>query len=118
MALKIFISGKVGKIVSEDHYNQIYNDFELREKYLKQFDSDYKIVNPMKLCKPSWSWLHCMVVCIWNLLFCDAVYMMYGWQTSRGSRIEHNVAKILNKYVLYWEHSPNAIQEISKNDKE
>ena len=44
-----------------------------------------------------------MAVCLWHLLWCDAVLMLRGWDMSRGARIEHKVAEILGKVIMYEE---------------
>lgn len=60
-------------------------------------------VNPIKLCRPDWAWWRCMTVCLWHLLWCDAVLMLRGWDLSRGARIEHRVAMFFNKVIMYEE---------------
>ena len=59
------------------------------------------VINPTKLCEAHWSWLRCMAVCLFCLIPCDAIYMMKGWEKSRGARIERQMAKIMFKRVLY-----------------
>ena len=90
---KIFLSGQVSNLP----YTWVQDRFNAAAKRF----SDCKVVNPTKLCKPEWSWRRCMVVCLWNLLFCDTIAMLPGWQCSRGARIEHRFAVWLRKTVIY-----------------
>ena len=48
-----------------------------------------------------WPWSVCMAVCLWHLLGCSHVYFLYDWRLSRGARIEHRVAKLFNKKIIY-----------------
>lgn len=36
-----------------------------------------------------------------NLIDCEGIYMLQGWEDSQGARIEHAVAKELGKAVFY-----------------
>ena len=93
--IKLFISGSIsGRPYKEAaiHFNETAN-----LAYQIGFDP----VNPIRLCDYSWSWWRCMAVCLWHLLWCDAVFMLDGWEKSRGARIEHRVAKLLNKEIVY-----------------
>ena len=36
-----------------------------------------------------------------DLLQCEGIYMLQGWEDSQGARIEHAVAKELGKAVFY-----------------
>lgn len=92
--VKVFISGKVSGM---DYY-VAFNKFSEEEAMLSRIG--YEVVNPTKLCKKHWSWLRCMVVCLWNLLWCNCVYQLDNWQDSRGARIEYKWAKFLGKKIL------------------
>ncbi len=35
---------------------------------------------------------------------CDALVMLPGWQSSRGSRAEHELATSLDKHITYWKN--------------
>ena len=92
--VKVFISGKVSGM---DYY-VAFNKFSEEEAMLSRIG--YEVVNPTKLCKKHWSWLRCMVVCLWNLLWCNCVYQLDNWLDSRGARIEYKWAKFLGKKIL------------------
>ena len=90
---KVFISGKVSGlpyVYAQKRFNRAASLFQGCEVH-----------NPVKLCKPYWSWPRCMAVCLWHLMRCDTVVFMDNWQDSKGARIEHRVAKLLGKTVVY-----------------
>ena len=90
---KVFISGKVSGlpyVYAQKRFNRAASLFQGCEVH-----------NPVKLCKPYWSWPRCMAVCLWHLMRCDTVVFMDNWQDSRGARIEHRVARLLGKKMIY-----------------
>lgn len=90
---KIFISGRVSGI----KYKTAKYNFLRAEKYWSR--KGYQVVNPTKLCNENWSWIRCMIVCLWNLAKCRYVYFMPNYTYSRGAKIEFKVAKLLNKII-------------------
>ena len=93
--VKLFISGPIsGRPYKEAviHFNNAAN---------MAYQVGFQPVNPVRLCCPLWSWWRCMAVCMWHLLWCDAVLMLRGWEMSRGARIEHQVAMFMNKEIMY-----------------
>lgn len=94
---KLFISGPI----SGRPYKEAVIHFNAYALLVHQFGFDP--VNPIRLCCPIWSWWRCMAVCLWHLLWCDAVLFLRGWDMSRGARIEHKVSKILDKVIMYEE---------------
>lgn len=91
--VKVFISGKVSGIP----YLVAYGKFANADKILSRLG--YKVVNPCCLCKKHWSWLRCMIVCLWHLSFCDKIVQLPDWKESRGARIEYWWGKMLGKKV-------------------
>lgn len=91
--VKAFISGKVSGMP----YYVAYGTFANAERNLSQMG--YEVVNPTNLCKKNWSWLRCMVVCLWHLAWCDCVWQLDNWQYSKGARIEYRWAKFLGKSI-------------------
>lgn len=90
---KVFISGKVSGlpyVYAQERFNRAASLFQGCEVH-----------NPVKLCKPYWSWWRCMAVCLWHLMRCDTVVFMDNWQDSRGARIENCVARLLGKKIIY-----------------
>lgn len=94
MNKKVFISGRVSGI----KYENAKKNFRKAEKII---EAQYlEPVNPIKICKHTWSWNRCMIVCLWNLMQCDTVYFMRNYKKSRGARIEYKVAKWLGKTIV------------------
>ena len=91
---KGFISGKISGL----EYYVAYGKFSNAERMLQQMG--YATVNPMKICKKNWSWLRCMIKCLWAIMFCDKIYQLEDWKDSRGARIEYRWAKFLGKRIV------------------
>lgn len=91
---KVFISGRV----SDLPYLVAYGNFANAERTLAAMG--YEVVNPMKICRKNWSWLRCMIKCLWAIMFCDKIHQLPNWQESRGARIEYRWAKFLRKRIL------------------
>lgn len=117
MNRKIYLSGK---ITDDPDYiakfntaaDQVQNplfceqetplDFVMRYNRIKRFVP----VNPvnLRLCGKSikhYPWRVAMCVCLWHLVWCSHVYMLDDWRHSRGARIEHLIASLLNKNIIY-----------------
>lgn len=91
--IKVFISGKVSGMP----YLVAYGKFSQADRVLSRMG--YKVINPTKICKNKWSWLRCMVVCLWHLLWCDEVMQLDNWEESRGAKIEYKWARFLGKRI-------------------
>lgn len=92
--VKVFISGKVSGM----EYYTAFSKFSEAEAILSRIG--YEVVNPTKLCRKNWSWIRCMIVCLWHLIGCKCVYQLDNWQESRGAKIEYKWAKFLGKKIL------------------
>ena len=59
------------------------------------------VINPAEInCDPTAGWNECMRADIAQLVTCDAVYMLPGWEKSRGATLEHHIASALSMQVL------------------
>lgn len=94
-AKRIYIAGKISGL-DYIQAEQMFHEAEVRLRH-----QGYTTVNPTRLCREWWSWMRCMVVCIWHLMGCDEIYMLQSWQDSRGARIEHRIARILGMNIIY-----------------
>lgn len=93
-----------GAITNNPNYKkQFFN----AEKHLES--QGETVLNPVKLGlmlelrdgDPSWT--DYMKLDIAALIQCDAVYMLQGWQSSKGATLEHYLAKELGLKIIYQE---------------
>lgn len=62
----------------------------------------WEVVNPAdKGIVDGWEWEDYLRYDIKQICDCDAVYMLKGWPSSRGARLERKVAESLGLEVLY-----------------
>lgn len=55
--------------------------------------SGYDVVNPAEInADPTAGWTTCMRQDIAQLVTCDAIALLPGWQKSRGAKLEHHIA--------------------------
>lgn len=118
---KIYIAGK---ITGDEHYKAKFNRAEEMINYHMElcgrqhcqfcpfYSRDYifgcmirgrklHVVNPVSFPIEGRSWIVCMVYCIIKLLRCEYVYMLKDWGDSKGARLEHKVATMFNKTIIY-----------------
>ena len=91
--MKIYISGAMAS--RPDKYK---DEFAKIEKELT--DKGYIAVNPAQLPKglPTNRY---MPICMAMVDACDAIYMMKGWEKSKGARLEKAYAEYQDKLVVY-----------------
>ena len=94
----IYISGK---ITGNENYK---NDFLRAECWLKL--NDYTPINPAKLDEalPKLTYQQLMAIDYKLIELCDAIFMLDGWQKSKGACAELSYAKSLGKKVLYQDY--------------
>jgi len=84
--MKLFLSGPcTGQpLMNYPHFNSTAAELRAR---------GYEVVNPAELCADIGDdWLACMERCSQELVKCDAIAMLYGWQDSKGARREQEQA--------------------------
>lgn len=97
---KIFISGPV---TGTDDYRE---RFSLSESYLNRIGHK-NTINPVEFC---WSlpenttWEQYLLMGFALLSQCDTIYMMRGWQDSKGARAERDKAIEEGKNIIYEEN--------------
>lgn len=91
--MHIYISGKITG--STDYYARF---MEAEDKLIKQ---GYSPVNPVRNAPADMSWDYYMRNDIIKLMCCDSIYMIKGWRSSRGARLEHYIAKKLGFKIIY-----------------
>ncbi len=93
---KMYISGPI------TNTPDFMGKFAEAEKHLKA--RGFEVVNPATLThKHGTSWGEYMVEGLKALLYCDGVYMLKGWKSSRGACIEKRLAQDLGFKLIYFE---------------
>ena len=104
----VYISGK---ITNNENYK---NDFLEAERWLKR--NNYTPINPAKVSEELLNLTYAQFMAIdYKLIeICDAIFMLDGWQKSKGACAELSYAKSLGKKVLYQDY----FKEFKKNGKD
>jgi hypothetical protein len=99
--MKIYISGKI----SGTNLTETRARFAAVAKAAKRLG--YEPVNPLEngLTEHD-SWEAHMLKDIADLLQCKAIYMLQGWQESKGARIEYCIATELELHIMYEVEQP------------
>lgn len=94
--MKIYISGKI----SGTDLTETRKRFAAAAKELQA--RDFTPVNPFEngLTEHD-SWEAHMLKDIADLLQCNAIYMLQGWEDSKGARIEHYIATEIGMPIMY-----------------
>jgi len=62
----------------------------------------FDVVNPAEInTDPGVPWAKCMRDDIRELVMCDGIVLLPGWQQSRGANLEHDIAFRLEMDVIY-----------------
>ncbi|MDR5761938.1 DUF4406 domain-containing protein [Caballeronia sp. LZ035] len=65
----------------------------------------FEIVSPAEInVDPSAGWLACMRADIKELVECDGIALLPGWQASAGANVEHSLARGLGLRVFVASH--------------
>ena len=60
------------------------------------------VVNPAEInADPAAGWIDCMRNDIRELVTCDSILMLPGWEKSKGASLEHYIARQLELRVVY-----------------
>lgn len=93
---KIYISGSISQ---NENYEQQFTD---KEKEL--LDEGYIVLSPLFI-QAQLEWKEYMRIDLVMIDVCDVIYMMKGWETSRGAKIEECYAKMRGKEIIYEEET-------------
>ena len=94
--MKIYLSGKISG-TDLTHTRKRFSDVATTLRAL-----GHEVTNP--LCNglsETAPWEEHIAKDIINLIDCEGIYMLQGWEDSQGARIEHAIAKELGKVVFY-----------------
>lgn len=104
---KVYISGAITGVVGwKEHFQSA------EQTVLKMFndDGDLVIQNPLRFpepkgpfTSPDGEWQAYMRMSIERLVTCDTIYMLKGWESSRGAFNEFFIAKELGMKIIYEE---------------
>ena len=99
-----FLEDKVAYIsgaISNRDIKEVVMDFIIVENLLKRHGVR-EVLNPLSNGLPiTASWEDHMKEDIRLLTKADYVFMLDGWETSRGAKIEHRLAKELGIQIIY-----------------
>lgn len=89
--MKVYISGPISGLL----YEEVEKAFNEAETSLKE--QGHEVVNPLNNGLPREStWNEHMRADLKLLLDCDAIYLLKGYQNSKGAMIEYDLARILH----------------------
>lgn len=94
--MKIYLSGKISG-TDLTHTHKRFSDVATTLRAL-----GHEVTNP--LCNglsETDPWEDHIAKDIINLIGCEGIYMLQGWEDSQGARIEHAVAKEIGLKVMY-----------------
>lgn len=94
--MKIYLSGKISG-TDLDYVRRLFDKVATTLRAL-----GHEVTNP--LCNglsETDPWEEHMAKDIIDLLQCEGIYMLQGWEDSQGARIEYAIAKELRKAVFY-----------------
>jgi hypothetical protein len=86
---KVYIAGKV----TGENYADCVAKFNAQAEILSK--QGYEVVNPMDIVPEGTDWKTAMQICITELMYCNAFYMLSDWRFSRGAKIELQLALAL-----------------------
>lgn len=89
---KIYISGKITGL---DNFEDLFNAVEQDLRF-----NGFAVMNPAKI-GAGFSYDEYMAICIPMLQICDVVYMLSNWKDSTGAKIEHQIAELSGKEIIY-----------------
>lgn len=91
----VYISGK---ITGTDDYIERFSKAES-----ELIDKGYKVINPAKVNSGfnAATYKMYMQSSINMLFMCDCIYMLKGWEDSKGARAEKALAESMDYYIFY-----------------
>jgi hypothetical protein len=93
--MKVYLSGKITGL-TEPEYTALFDKAADEVRAL-----GFTPVNPVTLPhQHSKTWSAYMRESLIEMLKCEAIYMMSGWQDSRGSVIENNICRLLDFEII------------------
>ena len=93
---KVYISGQISGLPIEEVKEKLSS---VEAQLIAQ---GYEVVNPLKNGLP-WNapWELHIAMDIVLLMGCDTIYLLTGWDNSRGATLEKNFAELTKKKIIY-----------------
>lgn len=93
--MKVYVAGPCSGIEDLN-----YAAFHAEAKRLR--GEGYTVLNPAENPEPPCkSWAGYMRMAIAQVVQCECVFMLVGWENSRGARLEHKIAQELGLTIAY-----------------
>ena len=62
----------------------------------------FTVISPAEIDPdPSREWADCLRRDLPEMLKCDTIYLLKGWDKSKGARLEHHIAEALGMTVIF-----------------
>ena len=91
--MKVYISGAITGV---PNYRELFKIEEVKLRY-----AGHEVINPCDLPhEHDQSYKKFMKEDLKALLECDAIYMLHGWEGSKGAILEYNVAVMCGLNVI------------------
>ena len=88
----IYISGPVTGL----DYGEAKKAFDDAEEAIRwKYGREVEVINPMSFCNEGEDWNHAMRKCIVQLMECNYIHMLPGFEKSVGARLEMTIAQKL-----------------------
>jgi hypothetical protein len=91
--MKLYISGRI------KDYSDYEKHFAAATTWLQKMG--HETVNPCDLKNDDFTYADYMKQDIKDMLECDGIYMLLGWEQSAGARCEHHVASMCGLEIHY-----------------
>ena len=110
---RIYIAGPISSRLSAgERLNAIRETFYKTATYLHS--RGWKTVNPFDLHAEDLSWETCLRSDIPGLVKCDAIYLLKGYATSKGARLELHIARAIKMQEFYEDHPETVCEEADR----
>lgn len=95
----VYLSGPISDPNPQVEYR---NKLRFRFLSLKLLNKFKNIYNPAEMHEPNWKWEDYLAYdLLWIMKNRPVMYMMLGWETSAGARLERALAQQLGLLCLY-----------------
>ncbi len=94
--MRIYISGKI----TETDITETRAKFKATQELIEKMG--HEAINPFNIIDvPGLPWEAYMIAGMSWLFDCDAIFMLRGWKTSKGARIERAIAREMKMNIYY-----------------